>query len=67
MMDMEREKLLLDTIRFIKQFLLNLEGADCGDPLRDLRRRFHAPLHEKLDAALAPYDTQPSKECKAAR
>jgi hypothetical protein len=45
-------KALEEAVLFVKQFLLNLEGADCGDPLRDIRKRCHAPLHAKLDAAL---------------
>jgi hypothetical protein len=44
---------LLATTRLVKHFLLKLEEALPGDPLADLRKRLHGPLHEKLDAAIA--------------
>lgn len=45
---------LLAAVVFVKKFLAHLEDqSELGDPLRDSRKRFHAPLHEKLDAAIA--------------
>lgn len=45
---------LLAACKFIKAFLVNLERAiPEADPLLAIRRRVHAPLHEKLDAAIA--------------
>jgi hypothetical protein len=45
---------LLDAAKFLKGFLVGLENSTepYGDPLYEVRRRIHAPLHEKLDAAL---------------
>jgi hypothetical protein len=45
-------KALEDAVLFTQDFLARLEGTDPEDPLFEIRRRFHAPLHEKLDAAL---------------
>lgn len=45
-------KALENAVRFTKQFLVKLEGTNVDDPLFAMRRRFHAPLHAELDAAL---------------
>lgn len=48
---------LYEACRFIKNYLDRLENAlPSDDPLKKLRREFHAPLHAKLDAALAKAD-----------
>jgi hypothetical protein len=45
---------LFEAVTFVKKFLAKLEEqSEPGDPLRDMRRRFHAPLHDKLDKAIA--------------
>ena len=45
---------LYEACSFVKSFLTQLEdGTEPGDPLRDIRRKFHAPLHAVLDAAMA--------------
>lgn len=45
---------LLSAVMFAKQFLNNLESdTDPDDPLFAIRKRFHAPLHARLDSALA--------------
>jgi hypothetical protein len=44
---------LSEACRFVKNFLVRLEDSlEADDPLRDIRRRYHAPLHQKLDIAL---------------
>jgi hypothetical protein len=44
---------LLHACQVVKKFLDKLEeGTDEGDPLKAIRRRTLAPLHEALDAAL---------------
>jgi hypothetical protein len=45
-------KALEEAVRFVKEFLLKLEGPEEFDPLRAIRQRTHKPLHAKLDAAL---------------
>lgn len=45
---------LLAACKFVKQWFLNLEnGTTEDDPLTRLRRRFHKPVHKRLDAAIA--------------
>ena len=45
---------LYEACEFVKAWLARLEdSADYEDPLTEARRTFHAPLHAKLDAALA--------------
>jgi hypothetical protein len=44
---------LLEDCRTIKEFLGKLEdGTSPNDPLLELRRGFHSPLHAALDKAL---------------
>ena len=44
---------LYDACTFGKSFLTKLEeGSEPRDPLRAMRRKFHAPLHAILDAAM---------------
>jgi hypothetical protein len=44
---------LLEAAMWMKGFLIGLENStEPGDPLREIRKRVHAPLHEKLDAAM---------------
>lgn len=45
---------LVDACKFVKSFLAKLEDNDGGyyDPLTEARKKFHAPLHAKLDAAI---------------
>jgi hypothetical protein len=44
----------LDALEWIKNFFRKLEeGSEAGDPLRALRKKYHAPLHAKIDAAIA--------------
>lgn len=52
----ERDQ-LRDACLFVKDFLRKLE-EDGGyhDPLQEARRKFHAPLHAKLNAALGVED-----------
>jgi hypothetical protein len=51
---------LVEAVRFVKGYLNGLESTvDEGDPLPELRRKFHAPLHAKLDAALLSAGVQP--------
>lgn len=45
---------LLAACKFVKSFLTKLEdGTTPGDPLREIRRKFHAPVHAVLDAAIS--------------
>lgn len=45
---------LYSACTFVKSFLTKLEdGSAPGDPLREIRRKFHAPLHAVLDAAIS--------------
>lgn len=45
---------LVEAARFVKTFLNQLEdGLPEEDPLTQARRRYHAPIHAKIDAALA--------------
>lgn len=51
---LEEYKALKDAVHFVKAFLTKLEDdGDYYDPLAEARKKFHAPLHAKLDAALA--------------
>lgn len=43
---------LLYACQTVKSFLGDLEGCD-DDPLTEIRKRIHAPLHEALDRAIA--------------
>ena len=44
---------LREAALFVRAFLSKLEdGGGYYDPLTEARRKFHAPLHAKLDAAL---------------
>ena len=44
---------LVDAAQFVNTFLNQLEdGLPESDPLTQMRRRYHAPLHAKIDAAL---------------
>lgn len=45
---------LVEALKFVKQFFKNLENnGDESDPLTEYRRRYHAPVHAKIDEALA--------------
>ena len=45
---------MFDALKFVKRFFQELEaGTEEGDPLKEMRRKYHAPVHTKLDAALA--------------
>ena len=51
---------LVDAAKFVKAFLLRLEdGLPEDDPLTKARRKYHAPIHAKLDAALALAEKDP--------
>ena len=53
---------LVEACRFVKGFLNRLEdGSTEDDPLYVMRRKVHAPLHEKLDIALEAAKLQPPK------
>lgn len=44
---------MLEALKFVKEFFRKMEDHDLpGDPLIELRRKFHAPVHAKLDAAI---------------
>ncbi len=43
-----------EALQFVKQFLTNLEiNTQPDDPLIEIRRQVHAPLHARIDAALS--------------
>jgi hypothetical protein len=45
---------LLEACKFVKAFFQKLEDDTYDDdPLLKMRQRFHAPIHAKLDAAIA--------------
>lgn len=44
---------MYEALEFVKAFFTKLEGDDWGDPLRAMRAKYHAPVHAKIDAALA--------------
>lgn len=46
--------LLAEALQFVREFLVRLEdGLPESDPLTAARRRFHGPLHLKINAALS--------------
>lgn len=50
----ESQPALLDACRFVKGFFAKLDaGLEPSDPLAVARRYYHAPIHAKLDAAIA--------------
>lgn len=56
---------LVEAARFVKAFLVRLEAdTPASDPIRKIRERIHAPLHAKLDAALASLPPVPESETK---
>ena len=45
---------LYEALVFVKEFFNRLEnGTPDDDMLREMRRKYHAPVHAKIDAALA--------------
>jgi hypothetical protein len=45
---------LLDACLFVKEFFKRLEDdTEPNDPLLEIRRHFHAPVHKVLDAAIS--------------
>lgn len=45
---------LLEACEIVLEYLTRLEtGTDESDPLREVRRRYHAPLRAKLEPAIA--------------
>lgn len=45
---------LLEALQFVKQFFDKLEGGlPADDPVSAIRRKFHAPVHAKIDSAIA--------------
>lgn len=49
---------LLNACTFVKSFLAKLEdGTSPDDPLRAVRKKFHAPLHAVLDSAISRAST----------
>jgi hypothetical protein len=45
---------MYEALIFVKDWFLKLEnGTDEDDPLTAMRRKYHAPVHAKLDAAIA--------------
>jgi len=45
---------LRDALRWVKDWFVRLEdGNEAGDPLRAFYTRYHAPVHAKIDSALA--------------
>jgi hypothetical protein len=44
---------MLAALHFVKDFFLNLEnGLPADDPLVQLRKRYHKPIHDVLDGAI---------------
>ena len=45
---------LLETCKYIKNFLVNLEdGLPEDDSITVMRKNYHAPVHKKIDEAIA--------------
>jgi hypothetical protein len=51
----DKMKRMEKSLLFIRQWFKNLEdGTDDDDPLKAIRLRFHAPVHQAIDEALKP-------------
>lgn len=59
----EQVRVLRGALRFVKSFFTDLEDAlEPDDPLHRFRNRYHAPVHAKIDAALALTEAPKSGE-----